>query len=56
MKFLRNLAAFSDALGVENAPTVMFMAQVQWPSDDSRNEFIKELTGMDMREMRTYEE
>lgn len=56
MKFLRNLAAFSDALGVENAPTIMFMSQVPWPSDESRNEFIKELTKMDMREMRTYED
>ena len=54
MKFLRNLAAFTDALGVENAPTIMFMAQTQWPSDESRNEFIKELTGIDMKELRTY--
>jgi hypothetical protein len=56
MKFIRNLAAFTDALGVENAPTVMFLSQMQWPSDESRNQFIKELTKMDMKELRTYGE
>lgn len=54
MKFIRNLAAFTDALGVENAPTIMFLSQVEWPSDDSRNEFIRELTNIDMKELRTY--
>lgn len=56
MKFIRNLAAFTDALGVENAPTVVFLSQMQWPSDDSRNEFIKALTNMDMKELSTYGE
>jgi len=56
MKFIRNLAAFTDALGVENAPTVMYLSQMQWPSDESRNQFIKELTKMDMKELRTYGE
>ena len=56
MKFIRNLAAFTDALGVENAPTVMFLSQMQWPSDESRNQFIKELTQIDMKELRTYGE
>lgn len=56
MKFIRNLAAFTDALGVENAPTVMFMASLPWPSDEARNEFIYELTGISMKELRTYGE
>lgn len=56
MKLLRNIAAFTDALGVENAPTVMFMSSLPWPSDDSRNEFIEELTGISMKELRTYGE
>lgn len=51
--FIRNLAAFTDALGVENAPTIVALSQVPWPDDDSRNEFIKALTNMDMRERRT---
>ena len=54
--FIRNLAAFTDALGVENAPTVMYMSMVPWPNDESRNDFIKELTNIDMKEMRTYGE
>ena len=54
MKIIRDLAAFTDALGVENAPTIMFLSQLAWPSDDSRNEFIKELTNIDMKELRTY--
>lgn len=54
MKFLRNLAAFTDALGVENAPTIMYLSMAQWPSDDSRNEFIRELTNIDMKELSTY--
>lgn len=48
--FIRNLAAFTDALGVENAPTVLYMSLVPWPSDESRDEFIKNLTGISMKE------
>jgi hypothetical protein len=51
---IRNLAAFTEALGVENAPTIMYMGMVPWPDDDSRNAFIKELTNIDMKELRTY--
>lgn len=51
---IRNLAAFTDALGVENAPTIMYLSMVPWPSDDARNEFIRELTNIDMKELRTY--
>lgn len=51
---IRNLAAFTDALGVENAPTIMYLSMVPWPSDDMRNEFIRELTNIDMKELRTY--
>lgn len=56
MKLIRHLAAFTDALGVENAPTIMFMSQLPWPNDDARNEFIQELTGISMKELRTYGE
>jgi hypothetical protein len=51
--FMRNLAAFTDALGVENAPTIFAMSQVPWPDDDARNQFIKELTNVDMKEPQT---
>ena len=54
MKFVRNLAAFTDALGVENAPTVMFMSMLPFKDDESRNDFIKDLTDISMTELRTY--
>jgi len=52
--FIRNLAAFTEALGVENAPTIMYLSMVPWPSDDDRNEFIKILTGRNMQEDNAY--
>jgi hypothetical protein len=54
MAFERHIAAFTEALGVENAPTIIYMSLVPWPNDDARNEFIKNLTNIDMREMNTY--
>lgn len=52
--FERNLAAFTEALGVENAPTILYMSLVPWPSDETRNEFIKQLTAIDIKEMNSY--
>jgi hypothetical protein len=49
--FVRNLAAFTEALGVENAPTIVTLSTVPWPSDESRDEFIKALTGISMKEV-----
>jgi hypothetical protein len=48
--FIRNLAAFTDALGVQNAPMIVSLSQVPWPSDDARNEFIYNLTGVSIKE------
>jgi hypothetical protein len=45
MSFVDDLAAFTDALGVENAPIIFDLAQVPWPSDENRDEFIQALTG-----------
>jgi hypothetical protein len=52
--FLRHLDAFAQALGVENAPIVFDLAQVPWPSDELRDEFIKDLSGIDMKEVSMY--
>jgi len=52
--FMRNLAAFTQALGVENAPTIFSLAQIGWPDDQTRNAFIKDLTGVDFKEMDLY--
>lgn len=52
--FVRNLAAFTDALGVQNAPTVFYMSMVPWPDDQSRDQFINALTGINMRDRLSY--
>lgn len=52
--FMRSLAAFTDALGVENAPAIITFSLVPWESDDQRNEFIKDLTGMNIPEKNAY--
>jgi hypothetical protein len=46
--FVKNLAAFTDALGVESAPTIVQMSLIPWPDDTTRDSFIKSLTGIDM--------
>lgn len=51
---VRNLAAFTDALGVENAGMIFSLSQVPWPSDENRDEFIKFLTGTSIRERLSY--
>lgn len=52
--FVRNLAAFTDALGIENAGAVFALSQIPWVSDENRDEFIKYLTGTSVRERLTY--
>ncbi len=48
--FIRNLAAFTDALGVQNAPMIVSLSQVPWPDDQARNDFIYSLTGVSIVE------
>lgn len=45
---VKNLAAFTEALGVENAPSIWELSMVPWPDDATRDQFIKALTGHDM--------
>lgn len=52
--FSRNLAAFTDALGVENAPSIVYLSLVAWPSDDERDDFIRDLTGISIKELNAY--
>ena len=49
MAWVDDLAAFTDALGLENAPTTVHLALVPWPTPDVRDEFILKLTGKDPR-------
>ena len=46
--FVRNLANFTDALGVDNAPTIIELSLIPWPDDATRDQFIKDLTGYEM--------
>lgn len=54
--FIRNLAAFAEALGIENAPTVFAFSTIPWVDDRQRNEFIKDLTNIDIKRLNTYAE
>tara|TARA_R100000654_G_scaffold72802_1_gene104942 strand:- start:342 stop:530 length:189 start_codon:yes stop_codon:yes gene_type:complete len=48
---VRNIAAFTDALGVQNTALIWYLStRVQWPDDDNRNDFIRLLTGFDPRQ------
>lgn len=49
--FDRNLAAFTEALGVENAPIIVSLSTLPWPSDENRDEFIRLLTGTSIKEL-----
>lgn len=46
--FVKNLAVFTEALGVENAPTVVHLSLIPWPDDATRDQFVRDLTGYDM--------
>jgi hypothetical protein len=45
--FIDNLDAFTEALGVENAPSVVYLSMVGWPSTEERDSFIRLLTNID---------
>lgn len=44
--FIENVARFTEALGVEAAPAVIHFSLVAWPDSDTRDQFIKDLTGI----------
>jgi hypothetical protein len=45
---VKNLAAFTESLGMVNAPMIVHLSLVPWPDDATRNDFIKNLTNHDM--------
>lgn len=47
--FIENVAQFTEALGVQNAPIIMHLSMVGWPDRDTRDQFIQDLTGVNMR-------
>ena len=46
--FIENVARFTEVMGVENAPIIMTLSMVGWPDADTRDAFIKDLTGIDV--------
>jgi hypothetical protein len=52
--FVRNLDAFTQALGVENAGMVFSLSAIPWPTDEKRDEFINEMFGVDLVRRRMY--
>lgn len=53
-RWVRNLDAFTQALGVENAPTIFTLARMPFVDDDERDQFIKDLTAVNLRELKLY--
>jgi hypothetical protein len=52
--WIRNLDAFTQALGVENAGAIFTFAKVGWRDDKQRDEFIKDLTNVDLRTLQNF--
>jgi len=43
-RFMENAAAFTDALGVRQAPLIVWLSMVPWEGED-RDSFIRSMTG-----------
>lgn len=46
--FIKSVGVFTEALGVQNAPTILALSMIPWPDDATRDDFIKKLTKFDM--------
>lgn len=44
MAYIENLGLFLDVTGPENGHFAHFLAQVNWPSNDARDEFIQAMS------------
>lgn len=45
-RFVDNAAAFTEALGVKHAPTIVWLSMIPWRDASERSAFIKATTGM----------
>lgn len=52
--FVRNLDAFTRALGVENAPAIVHFSLLPWESDEQRDTFIADITGINLRQVNSF--
>lgn len=52
--FVRNLDAFTRALGVENAPAIIHLSLIPWENDEQRDEFIRDITDINIRQVNSF--
>lgn len=52
--FVRNLDAFTRALGVENAPAVVHLSLLPWESDEQRDSFIEDITAINLKQVNSF--
>lgn len=54
MTFVDDLDAFTRAFGIENAPTVVYLSTLPWASSQQRDDFIKDVTGINLAQVNAY--
>lgn len=54
MSLVEDLDAFTRAFGVENAPMVVHFAMLPWASGAQRDQFIKDVTGINLAQVNAY--
>lgn len=54
MAFVDDLDAFTRAFGIENAPMVLHFSLLPWASNQQRDSFIKDVTGINLAQVNAY--
>jgi len=52
--FINNLDAFTRAFGIDNAPMVIAFSTLPWESDEQRDDFIKDITKINFKQVNAY--
>jgi hypothetical protein len=54
IRWIRDIAAFTEALGVQNAPLIMALSLVPWNDDAQRDQFISDFSNVSYKEELSY--
>lgn len=54
MSLVEDLDAFTRAFGIENAPMVVHFAMLPWVSNEQRDSFIQDFTGINFQQVNAY--
>lgn len=54
MAFVDDLDAFTRAFGIENAPMVIHFSTLPWASNQQRDQFIQDMTGINFAQVNAY--